>query len=393
MGMVLEGIKVIDMSQYFAGPGTAMYLADLGADVIKVEPLAGDSCRTLHTTPRLGPLSKPFLVLNRNKRSIAMDIRKPKAMDVLFRLLDKADVLIHNFVVGDDVKFGLDYPTVSKRNPRLVYAHVTAYGTTGPHAKMPGYDIAIQARLGITGARRMPDGTPVSSPVLVADMSAPMLLSFGITAALLDRYRTGRGRLVETSLLDLIVAMQGYTLVKGEGDDPTLPGSQSNVQYSPYRCADDKWLVAAFVSDQKWVKICEVLDLAHLATDPAYDNYMKRVAASAEIGAVFQEIFMTKPRDEWIRLLEAAEVPCCPVNDREDVFDDPQVRAVEAIIPYDHPRAGRVWFMNTPLQISGQERRVRLPAPLVGEQTDAILKEAGYAATEIAALRKEKAVA
>src|SRR3990172_10196732 len=310
----LSGIRVIDISQMWAGPGTAMSLADHGADVIKVEPLTGDGARVTFTqAPVGGGESRAFLPLNRNKRGMALDIRHPRGRDILLALLRGADVLLHNFRPGVAERLGYDYPTLQALNPRLVYAWITAYGAEGPLAARPGYDMLLQGLAGILGRHRLPDGMPVSAGVWVADLSAPMALAYGIALGLLARERTGQGQLVTTSLLHAALAMQLGDLVRVEhemeraeaGGDYSAPA-----MYQPHRGGADRVFVIVVVQDEQWRRLCRAVGRPDLAEDPRYATPHRRARRSADLSRILSEIFPTRDRDAWVTALAEADVPC-----------------------------------------------------------------------------------
>lgn len=393
MTLPLEGIRVLDLAQIFAGPGAAMYLGDQGAEVVKIEPPGGDPCRNLHTSEYLGNMSKPWLVLSRNKRSIVVDIRTLPGREIVYKLVRTADVFIHNFRLGVDKRLCLDYETLLGINPRLIYLHVTGFGKKGPYALTPAYDLAVQARAGILGARRLPDGTPVGSPVMVSDLAGAILLAYGVVLAIVQRARTGRGMMVESSLLNVSLAMQLYQLVQVEGDTSPLPGSLPNALYSPYKCADGEWLMFVCITDAQWHGLCRIAGLDHLARDPAYGTYMKRLERTPELQPVLEAVMLTRPRAEWLKLLQEVEVPSAPIQSREEVFEDPQVKANELITEQMHPVVGRVKFLNVPLEVDGVRGSLRRPAPTLGQHTDEVLAEIGYSPAEVQALRAAKVVA
>lgn len=377
----LDGIRVIDLSQMWAGPGTAMYLADHGADVLKVEPVEGDGARTTFTQPPVGGgESRAFLALNRNKRGLALDIRHPRGREILLPLIRGADVLVHNFRPGVAERLGYDYPTLRTLNPRLVYAWITAYGAEGPHARRPGYDLLFQALSGILARRRQPDGSPQGAGVWVADCAAPMELAYGIALALFERARTGEGRMVTTSLLHAALAMQIPDLVVVETAPAAPDGLDYTAQamYSPYRCRDERHLIIVVVQDEQWQGLCRALDRADLAADPAFASPLDRARHSARLHALLAEAFASRDRDEWVSALARHDVPSAPVLEPEEVFAYPQVAANAMLTEIIHPRAGRATMVASPVRLHGAAPAARGPAPILGEHTERILREFGY---------------
>lgn len=378
----LAGIKVIDMAKIFFGPGASMYLADQGAEVIKVEPLEGDGMRSRVSAPHLEDkgLATSFLSLNRNKRSIAVDVRTQEGQEIVHRLVAWADVLVLNFRVGDAARVRLDYDTLREINPRLIYASITAFGETGPDCRLPGYDMVIQARSGVMGANRDSNGTPKTAPAMIGDMSGCMALSYGIMVALWERHRTGAGQRVDTSLLDCALAMQLERLVWVDGEAGLLASGPPNALYAPYRCSDGAWIAIVLPEDYQWKALCKVLGLEHLAVDPEFDTFRKRTNRAVDIGELLQGVFETRPSREWLVELRAAGIASSEVRERKDLSSDPQLAANGMLWEQQHPIAGRLQMIAPPVRFSNTrtEPRLRRPAPLLGQHTTEILAEFGY---------------
>jgi len=390
----LEGIKVLDLSQIWAVPGSSMYLGDQGADVIKVEPPWGDEGRRILTASPIqtekGPLSRHFLPINRNKRGIAVDIRSDEGREVIYKLVESSDVFLHNYRPEACQRLGYDYETLHRINPRLIYLDFTPYGPKGPYITKPAYDRVVQAISGIHGRRRLPDGTPLGAGVWAADCSTPILIAYGITLALLMREKTGVGQKVETSLLGGAIAMQSVELVRTEKDEVSPPTSFADqAMYSPYRCQDDEYLTIVIVSDKEFVRLCKVLDIEHLATNPDFITHEKRAENTDALYHILEGVFSTKPRDEWVRLLEQANLAAAPILRPVDVFYHPQMLENELIIEVDDPRAGKVRMMGIPVKISDAPGEVRTLAPDLGQHTDEILMEIGYTKAQLQQLRQK----
>ncbi len=278
MGGPLEGIRVVEMTRGWAGPGAGMYLADQGAEVIKVEPPGGDDARRFFTSAPIGGEDRGFLVVNRNKRGMVVNLSTPRGREIIHRLLEKADVFLENFRPGVAERVGLDYDILHTRYPRLIHASLSALGLKGPYAGLPAYDMVVQAFSGIMGQRQHPDGTPMSAGVWVADCSTPMTLAYGIMLALFHRERTGVGQRVETALLSQGLAMQSVELVRGEGEVREFAPQRYSAQpvYSPYQCSDGQWLVCVAVNNDQWRRLCQALDAEALVGDPEFDDPLKR---------------------------------------------------------------------------------------------------------------------
>jgi formyl-CoA transferase len=392
----LTGIRVLDLSQMWAAPGAAMYLADHGAEVIKVEPPDGDEARrTLTQPPIAGGESRAFLALNRNKRGIALDIRDPRGRDVVRDLVRRSDVLIHNFRPGVAERLGYDYPTLRALNQRLVYAWITAYGHEGPLAPRPGYDLLLQGLSGILARRRLPDGRPLGASVWVADCSAPMVLAYGIALALLARERTGQGQLVTTSLLHAALAMQLPELVSVEREHGEAPGRvdyAEQAMFAPYRCRDGRYLVIVVIQDEQWRRLCGALGRPDLAGDPRYATGLHRARASEALRAILAAAFAAGDRDEWLAALAGADVPSAPVLDPGQVLDEPQVRANGMLAAGTHPVAGRTVMVRQPARLHGAEEAPPRPAPLLGEHTEEVLRELGYPPSRVRELEAQRVV-
>ncbi|PKB65566.1 MAG: hypothetical protein BZY82_08255 [SAR202 cluster bacterium Io17-Chloro-G3] len=395
MALPLEGIKIVDMTQIVMGPTCTRNLADQGADVIKVEPFQGDDYRNRYTSSRLAShnLSRPFLTLNRNKRSIVVDLSKRNGRDVVYRLALSADVMVVSLRLMAAKRLLLDYATLGKMNPRLVYASISGYGRRGPDANLPAYDMALQARSGIASTSKNSDGAPIPSAILIADTSGAMFLSYAIMVALWERERTGYGQEVQMSLLSQALAMQDLDLVMVEGEPSDISSDAPRGATFYYRCSDDRYLSVITVTDRQWSALCDVIGLEHLVVDERFTSFDKRRTMAQEVFELLSGVFGTRPRDEWLRLLRGAEVPSSPVAYREEVFDDVQVVANEMFVRQYHPDLGKVTMVNVPFTFIGsEESRFRWPAPGLGQHTDEVLSELGYSQSDIAQLRREHIV-
>jgi formyl-CoA transferase len=386
----LSGIRVIDLAQHLAGPGTSMYLADQGADVIKVEPrLTGDASRRggSRFTAGNGP---SFLVLNRNKRSITLDIREPKGRAILSRLIERSDVLIHNMRPRVTQKLALTYEDLRVANPRLIYAHISAFGNQGPYAGKGGYDRLTQ---GLSGAmsRRDHEGAPITAGLWISDCSIPMLLSYGIMVALWAREKTGAGQCVETSLLQAAIAMQSTSLVR-VANDPSTQAEPGGPGYGIYKCGDDIYINVCALQQDQFQRFCLALELNHLSDDPRFNDPGAQRELRNEVYPVIDAVMKTKPSQEWLRILDEADVPAAPILDKDEVYDEPQMRENDMIVTVDHPKVGCTDMFGVPVKLSMTPGTIRRPSPLLGEHTNEILAELGYSDTEVESLREEAVV-
>ena len=390
----LDGVRILDLSRVLAGPFCGMLLADLGADVIKVEDTGpGDESRTW--PPHKDGESAAYLVINRNKRDLTLDLKSPDGAAVLKKLAAGADVLIENFRTGTMESFGLGYDTLSQINPGLIYCSVSAFGRTGPRKDGAGYEALMQAFSGIMSITGEPDGPPVRAGVSFLDLTTGIFSAFGVVNALLYRAKTGLGQRVDGSLLETAVTLlnyhaEGYLLT---GSVPKALGS-AHPSLSPYRnfrCRDGQWVFIAGANDRFWQKLVGALDLAALR-DERFATNLGRVRHRAELEAAVAKAIGAFEREPLLKLLEDAGVPATPVNTVDQVMDDPQTVARHMIERVLHPRLGEIPVIGTPVKFSRMRPGARTAAPLQGEHTDEVLAEFGYSADEISALRAKKVV-
>jgi len=397
MRYALEGIKILDLSQMWAVPGSGMYLADQGAEVIKVEPKWGDEGRRLLTASPIetekGPVTRHFLPLNRNKRSIVIDITTDEGREILYKLAENADVMLQNYRPEVRKRLKVDYETMHGINPRLIYLDFSPFGLKGPHVNKPAYDRVVQAMSGIHGRRYLPDGTPLAGGVWVADCATPILIAYAVALALLMREKTGQGQRIEVSLLGGTIAMQSVEMVRAEREKASPARSYADqAMFAPYAVQDGKWLIVIIVQDREFARLCKVLDLEHLANDPKFVNSAKRAENSEVLYPIVSAAFSTKSRDEWLKLLEEADVPCAPILTPAEVFDHPQMVENELIVEVDDPRVGKVKMMGIPLKLADAPGSIRRLAPDLGQHTDEILLEAGYDKAHINQLRQKNII-
>ena len=392
----LDGIRVLDLSRVLAGPFCGMLLSDLGADVIKIEDTAtGDESRTW--PPHKDGESAAFLVINRNKRDMTLDLKAPEGVAILKKMIASADVLIENFRTGTMESFGLGYDQLSAINPRLVYCSVSAFGRTGPRKDGAGYEALMQAFSGIMSITGEPGGAPVRAGVSFLDLTTGIFCAFGIVNALLHRVATGLGQRVDASLLETAVTLlnyhaEGYLLT---GAQPKALGS-SHPSLSPYRtfkCRDGQWVFIAGANDRFWQRLAPALGLPHMVDDPRFAKNIERVKNRRELEAALEEAIGKQDREPLLKTLEEAGVPATPVNTVAQVMEDPQTAARAMIQRVVHPRLGEIPVVGTPVKFSRMKAGVRTPAPQQGEHTDQVLAEYGYSSAEIEALRAKKVVA
>ena len=388
----LEGLRVLDVTQVMAGPFCAMLLADLGADVIKVEPPAGDSTREMPGA--VGADSPSFNALNRGKRSIVLNLKSGDGRDAFLRLARTADILIENYRPGVMDALGLGYGTLSALNPRLVFASISGYGQTGPARAKGGFDLIAQGVSGIMSITGEPGGAPVKAGVPLTDLSAGLFALVGILAAVEHRHRTGAGQQVDTSLVDAGVALSVWEATEyfsGIGVPAALGSAhRMNAPYQAIRCADG-YITLGAANERLFRRLSEVLGHPEWVHRPEFADNASRVANRERLAERIEAITAEQPRTHWLALLEANDIPCGPINNYAQVFADPQVIARAMVVDTEHPALGRLKTLGSPIKMSATPADVSRRAPQLGEHTDEVLREAGFSASEIAALRQSGA--
>jgi crotonobetainyl-CoA:carnitine CoA-transferase CaiB-like acyl-CoA transferase len=376
----LDGLRVLDLTQVMAGPFCTMLLADLGADVIKIEnPAAGDQTRRSWGYAVHGEDSRAFLALNRNKRSVVLDLKSEVDLASFRRLVRTADIVVENFRPGVTKRLGVDYETLAALNPRLVYASVSGFGQTGPYADRPGYDLIAQAMSGVMSITGAPGGEPMKSGLPVGDLGAGLFCAFGIVSAVHARERTGVGQYVETSLFEAALAMSVWESTEywATGQVPQALGS-ANRMSAPYQAlrTKDGHLTLGANNERLWQRLCTALEVTDLLTDERFLTNPDRMAHRDELAGVLEERLATATTDEWVALLLAAGIPAGPIRDYRYVLDeDPHVRARGMVQEIDHPVEGKVRVLGSPVRMSGTPARIRRHPPLLGEHTAEVLGE------------------
>ena len=399
----LAGVRVLDLSRVLAGPWCTQTLADLGADVIKVErPHSGDDTRGWgppFLKDRDGADTAEaayYLGTNRNKRSITVDIAKPAGQALIRDLVTRCDVFIENFKVGDMARYGLDAATLCDLNPRLVYCSVTGFGQTGPYRERAGYDYAVQGMGGmmsVTGERDdLPGGGPQKVGVAVADLFTGMYATVAILAALRHRDQTGRGQAIDMALLDTQVAMLANLganyLATGTAPKRVGNAHQNIVPYQVFEVADGH-IILAVGNDGQYAKFCEVAGVPGLARDERFLRNADRVRHRGTLVPLLADVMKRRMKSDWLAALEAARVPCGAINDLAEVFADPQVAERGMTVDVPHPLAGSVPLVASPMKLSATPVQYRRAPPLLGEHTDEVLREFGLTKEQCAALREQ----
>ena len=392
MSGALSGIKVLDLTRVLAGPWAGQLLADLGAEVIKVErPGTGDDTRQWAPPSLPDGTAAYYLAANRGKQSLTVDITQPAGQEIVRQLAAQADVLLENYKVGGLKKYGLDYDSLRAINPRLVYCAITGFGQTGPYAQLPGYDYIVQGMSGLMSITGPADGEPHKVGVAVTDLFTGLYAANAIQAALLARHRTGEGQYIDMALFDCSLAMLANVnmnwLVGGEVP-PRLGNAHPNiVPYQVFRTAGDSHFILACGNDKQFRTVCELIGQPGLAADPRFATNPQRVHYRDVLVPQLAEAFLARGRDEWLKLLDAAGVPCGPINTVDEAFADPQIRFREMALYLKDEQGQDVPQVACPIKMSGTPPRYDAPPPKLGQHTDSVLSALGYDAAAIAQLK------
>lgn len=378
----LQGIKVTDFTQIIAGPACSMLLADMGAEVIKIEPLTGDFWR--QTTG-----GSAFLNFNRNKRSIAINVKSQEGYEAVLRLIKNADVLLENFSPGTMAKLNLDYDTVIKVNPQIIYCSISGFGQTGPYSERPGYDPVAQAMSGIMLNTGEPDRPPVRVLPTMVDYLVGNHMAYAIALALMDRQKTGKGKYFDVALLDVAIMQMGqfFAMYSMTGQLPQRMGS-GYLAAAPYQAFETKdgYIYIAVTTNEMWKNLCQGLHLDHLYRDPKYATLDGRCQGRAQLAAEITKITKQYGSQELEAILVKANVPCGRLMNIDEIIQDPQVIHRQIIGECTYPQKGRVKIIKTPIFVDGKLPEIRRRPPLIGEHSVEILKEAGYNQEEIQSL-------
>jgi len=387
----LDGVKVLECCQVMAGPTCGMLLADLGADVVKVEKLPGGDDTRSYDKPQVKGESAAFLAMNRNKRSVALDLKRPEGQAVLKTLAGGADVLVENFRKGTMEKFGLGYEVLKEANPKLIYCAITGYGRTGPYADKGGFDLIAQGISGLMSITGEPGQEPVKCGPPVCDINGGMLGALGIVAAYVHRLKTGTGQMVDTSLLEAGIHTtfwhSAIFLATGVSPEPT---GSAHVLSAPYQAFQtrDGWVNIGGANQANWERLARMMGSAELLVDPRFRNNADRMRHRAELVEIISVKTRQRTTRDLVAALDAAGIPAGPVNRIGDMLTDPHVLARDMVIETVHPVAGPTKALGVPIKLSKTPGTVRRPAPLLGQHTREVLREAGYTDVEIDALVK-----
>ncbi|GHH99326.1 CaiB/BaiF CoA transferase family protein [Neobacillus kokaensis] len=395
MAGALGGIKVLDLTRVLAGPHCTMILADLGADVIKVEAPGGSDETRCWGPPFQNGVSAYYLCANRNKRSITVNLKSEEGREIIRKIAKEADVLIHNFKTGSMEKWQLDYEFLKITNPRLVYCSITGFGETGPYRHLPGYDYIIQGMSGMMSITGSEESGPMKIGVAMVDILTGLYSAISIQAALLERERSGQGQRIDMSLMDTAVSslanVASNYLISGKipkrlgNDHPNI------VPYSKFKALDGEMIIAVG-NNRQFAKLCEVMGISEMALDEKFHTNEDRVKNKLELTEILENQLHMKPIHEWIELFSQHNIPCGPIATMDQVFDHPQVVARDMVVQVDHPEAGTVKLVGSPIKLSRTKTRIERHPPIAGEHTNEILQEAGYSFEAIEKLKQTKII-
>ena len=391
----LAGVRVLELAQIMAGPTCGMLLADMGADVIKVEKLPGGDDSRDYREPRINGVSAPFLVQNRNKRGIALDLKRPQGREILLRLVRDADVLTENYRRGTMEKLGVGYDVLARANPRLVYCAVSGYGREGPWADKGGFDLIAQGFAGLMSITGEPGGPPVKSGSPVADINAGLLAAIGILAAYVHAQKTGRGQFVDTSLMEAAL-QQTYWHAAFHFAEGRVPGpsGSAHVLTAPYQAfrTRDGWINIGGANQANWERIADVLGHPEWRDDSRFATNTARMQNREELATRISEVLSARTRDEWIAAFDAAGVPVGPVHTIGEALTHPQTLSRGMVVELNHPQAGPTKALGCPIHFSATPAQITRAAPRLGEHTRAVLRDSGYSDAEIDAFIAEGVV-
>ncbi|HNX75706.1 MAG TPA: CaiB/BaiF CoA-transferase family protein [Candidatus Rifleibacterium sp.] len=385
----LHGIKVVDLTRVLAGPFCTMTLADLGAEIIKIEkPGSGDDSRAFG--PHLKGESAYFMSINRGKKSLTLDLKSEQGREILLKLVEKADVLVENFKPGVMKKLGLDYDTLKQTNPRLIYCASSGFGQTGPYSSRPAYDLIIQGMGGLMSITGPDASQPTKVGSSIADIIAGVFSAIGILSALYSRNQTGRGQMVDIAMLDCMVAILENAVARytGSGVDPVPIGNRhpSIAPFTSVKTADG-YINIACGNDQLWAKLCEIIGHSELIAHQHFVSNQKRCEHMPELLPILDEAMRYHSSTYWLEKLEAGQVPAGPINSISKVLADPQVLARNMLVELTHPVAGLIKMPGSPVKLSETPAEINVPAPVLGQHTDEILAGLGYSDQQITEFR------
>ena len=392
----LDALKVIDASQILAGPYCTMLLADMGADVVKVEkPNGGDDTRRMGP-PFINGESAAFLAMNRNKRSVVLNLKSVDGVAAIKRLLSNADVFIENYRAGAMDRAGLGYEALSKLNPALIYCSISGFGRTGPYSQRAGFDLVAQGMSGVMSFTGIPNSPPVKVGVPMADLNAGLYAAYGILTAYINRLKTGKGQYLEVSILEAALA---YTVWESSsywatGKTPGPLGSAHRLS-APYQAlrTSDGYINLGAPNQSNWERLCQAIERTDLLDQPQYADNAGRLTNQTKLESDLEQTFSQHSTDHWMDVLNSAGVPCGPIYDMQQVWDDPHIASREMKVDLEHPAAGTVPNIGLAAKLYGSPGSIRAAAPLLGQHTREVLADAGYSDAEIDVMFSDGATA
>ena len=391
----LDGVCVLDVSQVMAGPFCSLLLADMGAEVIKIEkPNGGDDSRRMGP-PFINGESAAFLGINRNKRSVVVDLKAEEGVELVKRMVKDSDVFVQNFRPGSLERMGLGYEQLKEINPALVYCTISGFGTTGPYARRAGFDLVTQGMSGLMSINGHPGGPPAKIGVPITDLNAGIFAAYGILTAYIHRLKTGEGQHVDTSLMESGIACTFWesAMYFATGNIPGPLGSAHRLT-APYQAfaTSDGYINIGAANQSNWERLCRAIDRDELIDDSRFLQPSDRMDNLDDLTATLDATFASKCSQDWLNALAEAGVPAGPIYNMEDVYADPQVQARDMMVEMDHPTAGRVKNIGVAVKLSDTPGSVRSPSPLLGQHTDDVLSDMGCSEDEIARLRDAGAI-
>ena len=390
MTLPLEGIRVLDLTQVMAGPFCTMLLADMGADVIKIEkPAGGDEIRKTGP-PFINGESAAFLAINRNKRSIILDLKAMDGKEILSGMAEKSDILVQNMSPGSMDRMGLGYDQIHSLNPSMIYCSISGHGITGPDKHKPGFDLVAQGLSGLMNLTGHEDDMPTKVGVPIADLNAGIYAAYGILSAYINRLKTGKGQHVDTSLLEAGIA---YTIWESAifFATGTVPGASgtSHPLIAPYQAfsTEDGHINVGAANQSKWTQLCVAIERLDMLDDPRFTSNSLRMENKKQLEKILGKVFKSQGTEHWVKVLEKAGVPCGAILNLSQSYSSPQMKDREMVVSIEHPTAGIVRNIGIPVKLSQTPGSIRRPAPIYGQHTDEILQEFGYKKKDILALK------
>jgi crotonobetainyl-CoA:carnitine CoA-transferase CaiB-like acyl-CoA transferase len=392
----LEKLKVLDLTQVMAGPFCCQVLADMGADVTKVEPReTGEQSRRALGFGMKGEDTAAFIAINRNKKSVTLNLREYESREIFYRLAREADVVVENYRPGVTKKLGIDYETLKEVNPRIIYASISGFGQTGPYAMRAGYDLIAQGMSGVMSVTGEPDGPPAKCGIPISDLSAGLFCAFGILSACIAREEIGHGQYIDTSLFEGALAFSIWETAElwATGRIPQPLGSAHRLT-APYQAREtrDGYVNVGANNQRLWARLCAAIGREELIEDERFATNADRMDHRAELAEELEKTLTQKTTEEWVEIFLEAGFPAGPIYNYEQVFEDPHTQAREMVVEMEHPVEGTVRGLGIPVKLSETPGDIRRPAPLLGQHTEETLAELGYSRAEIADLRERKVI-